>query len=73
MMSLRLWRVTVRAFPCVEQEGGNYYTTISHVVEDPDLQENISEQIERSLRHYREKGRSLRRFAQVWRAVDALK
>ncbi len=65
--------ISCRAFPCIESEGGNYYTTIAHVMCDAELQENIAQQIARNLRYWRQKGHNLMEFERVWKAVDALK
>ena len=65
--------VTCRAFPCIETDGGNYYTTIAHVMDDAELTENVREQVVRNLRYWREKGRNFEEFERVWKAVDALK
>ena len=65
--------ITCRAFPCIEHEGGNYYTTIAHVMDDSELQENLAQQIVKNLRYWREKGRDLHEFERVWKAVDTIK
>jgi hypothetical protein len=64
--------VEVRAFPNIETDGGNYYTTMARVAEDEEMSEQLENQIYRDLCFMRKKHKNIKRFSQVWQAVDAL-
>ena len=65
--------VEVRAFPNIETDGGNYYTTMARVAEDGEMSEQLENQICRDLSFMREKHKNIKRFREVWKAIDSLK
>jgi len=65
--------VEVRAFPCIETDGRNYYTTCTRVYESQELTENVDAQIYRELINLRNKYRTHKKFVKVWQAVDSVK
>ena len=65
-------KIAVRAFPNIETEEGNFYTTNAIVMDDLELSEKLETQVQRELLYLRRKGANLKRFSKVWRAVDSL-
>ena len=64
--------IEVRAFPCIESEGGNYYTTIASVMDSVEMSDQLESQILRELVYLRNKHKTYKKFREVWQAVDAL-
>lgn len=65
--------IEVRAFPCIETDGGNYYTTYARVYASKELTNNVDAQILRNLLSFRQKYHDHKVFAKVWHAIDKVK
>jgi len=64
--------ISIRAFPNIEADEGNFYTTNAIVMDDWALCEKLETQVQRELLYLRRKGANLKRFAKVWRSIDEL-
>ena len=63
-----------RAFPNIEADEGNYYTTMARVTRTPKLRKQLGDQILRDLEYLMEKheAHSPEKFKKVWKAIRAL-
>ncbi len=66
--------VHYRAFPNIETDEGNYYTTMARVTRTPKLRKQLGDQILRDLEYLMEKheAHSPDKFKKVWAAIRKL-
>ena len=64
--------VEIRAFPNIESDGGNYYTTMARVAQDEEMSEQLESQIYRDLCFMRKKHKNIKRFSSIWEAIDSV-